>query len=46
MTEALAVIPFQNYLNPFIRQHNPEVVYIGVALLILAAGAVGISRPT
>jgi uncharacterized membrane protein len=43
MTEALAVIPFQNYLNPFIRANNPEVIYIGVALLVLAISALGFS---
>jgi uncharacterized membrane protein len=43
MTEALAVIPFQNYLDPFIRTHNPEVIYIGVALLVMAIVTLGFS---
>ncbi len=36
MTEALAVFPITNYLNPGLRVGNPEAVYIGLALLTLS----------
>ena len=36
MTEALAVFPLTNYLNPLLRAGDPEAVYVGVALLVLA----------
>ena len=39
MTEALAVFPFQNYLFPGLRSGNPEAVYVGAALLLLAFAA-------
>lgn len=37
MTEALAVFPLTNYLDPLLRAGNPEAVYVGAALLIFAA---------
>jgi len=40
MTEALAVFPLTTYLNPTLRATNPEIVYPGAALLILAAVSV------
>ena len=36
MTEALAVFPLSNYLNPTLRSGNPEAVYVGLALLALS----------
>jgi uncharacterized membrane protein len=36
MTEALAVFPLSNYLNPTLRIGNPEAVYVGLALLALS----------
>ncbi|MBU0492720.1 MAG: hypothetical protein KKA73_07930 [Chloroflexi bacterium] len=36
MTEALAVFPLTHYLNPLLRDGNPEAVYLGAALLVLA----------
>jgi len=36
MTEALAVFPITNYLDPGLRVGNPEAVYIGLALLALS----------
>jgi hypothetical protein len=35
MTEALVSFPLTDYLNPFIRQGNPEVIYVGAGLLVL-----------
>lgn len=37
MTEALTYFSLSDYLNPLIRQGNPEMVYVGTALLVLAA---------
>jgi uncharacterized membrane protein len=37
MTEALTYFSLSDYFNPLIRQGNPEVVYVGTALLLLAA---------
>ncbi len=36
LTEALAVFPITTYLNPFLRLRDPEIVYPGAALLVLA----------
>ncbi len=36
MTEALAVLPLSTYLNPFLRAHDPEIIYPGAALLLTA----------
>jgi len=36
MTEAMAVFPISNYLNPTLRVGNPEAVYVGLALLALS----------
>ena len=36
MTEALAVFPITTYLNPLLRLRDPEIVYPGTALLLLA----------
>lgn len=36
MTEALAVFPIADYLNPWLRVGNPEAVYVGVVLIVLA----------
>ena len=39
MTEALAVFPLSNYLNPTLRTGNPEAVYVGLALLALSVAS-------
>ncbi|RME45565.1 MAG: hypothetical protein D6791_10410 [Chloroflexi bacterium] len=44
MTEALAVFPLTNYLNPGLRAGNPEAVYVGVVLLLVAAAGLFIRR--
>ncbi len=44
MTEALAVFPLQNYLFPGLRSGNPEAVYVGAALLLLAVGGLLLKR--
>jgi uncharacterized membrane protein len=36
LTEAQAVFPLTTYLNPLLRRQNPEVVYVGAVLLLLA----------
>ncbi|MGC8826709.1 MAG: 6-pyruvoyl-tetrahydropterin synthase-related protein [Anaerolineae bacterium] len=36
MTEALAVFPITTYLNPLLRLRDPEIVYPGATLLLLA----------
>lgn len=44
MTEALAVFPITNYLNPGLRVGNPEAVYIGLALLALSIASLWVYR--
>ena len=39
MTEALAVFPLSNYLDPTLRTGNPEAVYVGLALLALSVAS-------
>jgi uncharacterized membrane protein len=34
--EALPAVPFRNYLDPTLRAGNPEVFYVGLALLVLS----------
>ena len=34
--EALPAVPFRNYLDPTLRAGNPEVFYVGLALLALS----------
>ena len=36
MTEALAVVPWSQYFNPFARAAGPETIYVGAALLVAA----------
>jgi uncharacterized membrane protein len=35
MSEALAIVPLFQYLNPFGRIGNPEAIYVGLALIVL-----------
>jgi uncharacterized membrane protein len=44
ITEAQAVFPFSTYLNPTLRANNPEIVYPGAALILLAVGLFIIRR--
>jgi uncharacterized membrane protein len=44
MTEALAVFPLTDYLNPGLRNGNPEAVYIGLALLALSVASLWVYR--
>ena len=44
MTEALAVFPLTDYLNPGLRNGNPEAVYVGLALLILSVASLWVYR--
>ena len=37
MTEALAVVPWSQYLNPFARAAGPETIYVGAVLLAAAS---------
>ena len=44
MTEALAVFPLTTYLNPTLRLQNPEIVYPGAALVVIAALLLALPR--
>ena len=44
MTEALAVFPLSNYLNPLLRIGNPEAVYISPVLLLLSFTALFVGK--
>ncbi len=36
LTQAQAVFPLLHFLNPFVRQENPEYVYVGAVLLLVS----------
>jgi len=44
MTEAITSIPLADYFQPLERGRNPESIYVGVMLLILAAGTMLVRR--
>ncbi len=44
MTEALAIFPLTTYLNPTLRASDPETVYAGAALLLVALALLLIRR--